>query len=72
MDKDQKPLETVAQAVEELNRRRVKRSEHDLPVLTCTPKFKDYVTSNLGVVKSGKGTRKACTIEMEAYTYVKG
>src|ERR1035441_5183325 len=67
VDKAGIPVQTVAQAVEEMNRLKVRRSENDLPVLTRTPKFNDYVKAYLEFIKSGDGTKKPRTIQKEEY-----
>lgn len=68
VDKAGAAVQSVAQAVEEMNRLKVKRSENDLPVLTRTPKLGDYVKSYLEFIKSGQGTKKPKTIKKEEYT----
>jgi hypothetical protein len=67
MDKNQKPVTTVAQAVAELERLRTRRADDDLPVLTRTPKFADYVKIYFDFIKSGQGTKKPGTIKKEEY-----
>ena len=67
VDKAGSSVQTVAQAVEEMNRLKVRRSENDLPVLTRTPKFNDYVKAYLEFIKSGDGTKKPRTIQKEEY-----
>lgn len=59
---------TVAQALEELNRLKVKRSESDLPVLHRTPKFKDFAKKYLDFIKAGDGMKKPKTIAKEEST----
>lgn len=59
---------TTAQAVEEMNRLKVKRSESDLPVLHRCPKFKDFVKTYLDFIKAGEGMKKAATIAKEEST----
>lgn len=56
---------TTPQAIEEMNRLKVKRSESDLPVLHRCPKFKDFVTTYLGFIKAGDGMKKPATIAKE-------
>jgi integrase len=72
LDKDKSPVTTAAQAVEAMGRLKVDRSDDNLPVLTRTPKFADYVNTYLSFIKSGQenGTamKKAGTIEKEEYT----
>jgi integrase len=65
VDKAGSPVLTVAQATEEMNRLKVKRSENDLPVLTRTPRFRDYVKSYLETIKAGDGMKKPRTIAKE-------
>src|SRR5437899_367972 len=67
VDKEKNSVSTVPQAVEAMNSLKVKRSEDDLPVLTRTPKFCDYVTTYLDFIKSGTGTKKPKTIKKEKY-----
>jgi integrase len=68
LDKDEKPVSTVPQAVEALNRLRTKRSDNVLPVLTRTPKFADYVKVYLGFIGAGDGLRKRATIARYEYS----
>jgi integrase len=65
VDKDQKPVTTVAQAVAEMARLKTNRADGDLPVLKRTPKFNDYVDTYLKCVKKLK---KASTIYKEEHT----
>jgi integrase len=68
-DRDtQEPVTTVARAVEEMARLKVKRSDNDLPVLTRTPKLAHYIGAYLEAIKAGDGTKKASTILKEEYT----
>jgi integrase len=71
LDKDGKPVETVPQAVEAMNRLKVKRSDNDLPVLKRTPRFGEYVEMYLGFIRSGQGTKKPRTIAKEE-SHLKG
>jgi integrase len=68
VDKDKRPVSTVAQAVEELARLRVQRKDGDLPVLTRTPRFADYVKRYFEFVEAGQGTKKKETIANERYS----
>jgi hypothetical protein len=43
LDEEQKPVETVAQAVVAMERLKTQRADEDLPQLNRTPKFTDYV-----------------------------
>lgn len=65
VDKDNKPVETVAQAVAQLSRLQTQRSDDALPVLTRTPKFNDYAKGYLDYASSGQGAKKEGTIEKE-------
>ena len=67
MDKEKRAVTTTAQAVEELARLKAKRTDNDLPVLTRTPKFADYVKSYLDFIKAGEGMKKRGTIQNEEY-----
>ena len=67
-DKDGKPVETVPQALAEMKRLQVKRTDNELPVLTRTPKFADYALHYLGFISSGQGTKKSGTIQKERTT----
>ena len=68
VDKTQKPVSTVAQAIEEMNRLKVKRSGNDLLVLTRTPKFRYFAKTYLDFIKCGQGTKKSGTFENEEST----
>jgi len=57
-------VESVAQAVAELNRLRTHRADDTLPVLGRTPTFADYADSYLAQLKAGK-EKKASTINKE-------
>jgi len=65
VDKDTKPVATVAQAREAMVRLRVKRSDDDLPVLVRTPKFPDFVNTYLAFITAGEGMKKPETIVNE-------
>jgi len=67
-NKDAKPVETVAQALSEMKRLQIKRTDNDLPVLTRTPKFADYAMRYLDFISSGQGTKKPGTIQKERTT----
>src|ERR1017187_3787111 len=58
------PVESVAQAITEINRLRTHRSEDTLPKLGRTPAFADYADAYLAQVKAGN-EKKASTIEKE-------
>jgi integrase len=58
---------TTAQAVEQMNRLKVKRSESDLPVLNRTPKFKAFAKTYLDFIQAGEGIKKPKTIRKEKY-----
>ena len=59
IDKDRKPVQTVAQAVEALNRLKVNRSDSNLPVLHRCPKFSDYVKTYLDFIRAGQDSGQA-------------
>jgi integrase len=65
VDKEQKPVGTVAQAVAELERFKVNRTDDKLPVLVRTPKFTAYADRYLDFLKSGATGKKASSIEKE-------
>jgi integrase len=65
LDKDNNPVQTVAQAVAELKRLQTKRSDNALPTLTRTPKFGDYAARYLEFIGSGQGAKKPGTVEKE-------
>jgi integrase len=58
------PVESVAQAITEINRLRTHRSEDTLPKLGRTPAFADYADAYLSQVKAGN-EKKASTIKKE-------
>jgi hypothetical protein len=51
------PVQTVAQAIEEMHRLKVKRAEDDLPKLGRTPGFSAYTDDDLNFIKSGSGMK---------------
>lgn len=62
------PVQTVAQAVAEMNRLRTQRADNALPVLARTPKFSDYAKRYLEIArlgKPGKEPKKPGTVEKE-------
>jgi integrase len=69
VDKDKQAVQTVAAAVEALNRLKVNRSDSNLPVLHRCPKFSDYVKTYLDFIRagqdSGQALKKAATITRE-------
>jgi integrase len=67
-DNDGKPVSTVPQALVEMKRLQIKRTENQLPVLTRTPKFSDYVLHYLDFISSGQGVKKSGTIQKERTT----
>jgi integrase len=67
-DKDGNAVDTVPQALVEMKRLQIKRTENALPVLTRTPKFSDYVTHYFDYISSGQGTKKSGTIQKERTT----
>jgi integrase len=65
IDKEGKPVQTVAQAVAELKRLQTQRLDNTLPTLARTPKFDDYAARYLDFVGSGQGAKKPGTVEKE-------
>ena len=65
VDKEQKPVDSAAQAVAAFERLKVNRTDDALPVLIRTPKFSDFADKYLAGIKIGEGTKKAGTIEKE-------
>jgi hypothetical protein len=55
VNSDGNPVETVAQAIAELNRLRTQRSDDTLPKLGRTPTFADYADAYLTGIKTGQG-----------------
>jgi integrase len=68
VNSDGHPVETVPQAVAELNRLRTQRSDDALPKLGRTPTFADYADAYLAGIKAGQGTKKPGTIAKEEST----
>jgi len=58
-------VQTVAQAVAELNRLQTQRSDNTLPTLARTPKFNEYSAHYLNFIGSGQGTKKLGTVAKE-------
>ncbi|MGO9537084.1 MAG: tyrosine-type recombinase/integrase [Limisphaerales bacterium] len=67
-DKEGKAVDTVPQALAEMKRLQIKRTDNELPVLTRTPKFSDYALHYLDFISSGQGTKKSGTIQKERTT----
>lgn len=65
VDKENKPVETIAQAVAELKRLQTQRADNTLPVLTRQPKFADYAKRYTDFISSGQGAKKPGTVEKE-------
>ena len=63
--KDGIPVQTVAQAMAELNRLQTQRSDNTLPTLARTPKFNEYSARYLDFIGSGQGTKKLGTVAKE-------
>lgn len=68
VNSEAKPVETVAQAIAELNRLRTQRSDDALPQLGRTPTFSAYADAYLAGIKTGVGTKKPNTIAKEEHT----
>ena len=65
------PVQTVPQAIEEMQRLKVKRAEDDLPKLGRTPGFSAYTDDYLNFIKSGSGMKKPGTVAKEDHTLQK-
>lgn len=65
LDKEQQPVGTVAQAVDELKRLQTKRGDGTLPVLRRTSKFSDYADKHIDFLKSGATGKKESSIGKE-------
>lgn len=65
VDKDNKPVETTAQAVAILKRLQTQRSDNALPVLKRTPKFTDYVKEYLDYYDQVKDAKRPKTMQTE-------
>lgn len=72
MDKSGAPVATVPQARTAMATLKDKREDGNLPVLTRTPKFADYVKTYLDFITSGKdgagAMKKKATLLKEQYT----
>jgi integrase len=66
MDKDDEPVQTVAQAVAALERLRTQRADDDLPQLGQTPQFSAYADQYLEYIKSGTGEKNAGLVANES------
>ena len=58
-------VETVSQAVSQIERLRTQRADNALPVLARQPKFADYAKKYLENMAAGQGAKKQGTIERE-------
>lgn len=65
VDKDRRPVATVAQAVAEMARLKSQRADGELPVLARTPKFGEFADRYLAWIKAGEGQKAPGTIEKE-------
>jgi integrase len=63
MDKDNNPVQTVAQAIAQMARLKTQRTDNTLPVLDRQPKFEKFAADYL---KSIAGAKKAGTVEKES------
>lgn len=63
LDKSGNPADSVAKATEAMERLRMGRSDNDLPVLTRTPKFADYVPKYLEYLRAGAGVKAESSID---------
>ncbi|HWQ90698.1 MAG TPA: site-specific integrase [Clostridia bacterium] len=64
-DKAGNAVATAAQAKEELARLQTQRADNTLPVLSQTPKFKNYVTTYIESISQGEGAKAPDTIGKE-------
>jgi integrase len=71
LDEQGKAVQTVAQARQLMENLKVKRAENDVPALTRTPRFADYVKIYMDAIRAGTGTKKPRTILKEDYTLAK-
>lgn len=65
VDKDGVAVQTVAQAVAELNRLKTHRADNMMRTVERTPKFGDYAKNYLDFISSGQGAKKPGTVEKE-------
>lgn len=70
-DDEDKPVATVAAAVDRMERLKDKRDDDDLPTLGRTPTFTQYADDYLRYIKTGAGTKKPATVAKEE-THLKG
>ncbi len=68
VNSDGNAVDTVPQAIAELNRLRTQRSDDTLPKLGRTPTFAAYADEYLATIKAGQGTKKPGTIAKEKTT----
>jgi len=57
VDKDNRPIKTVAQAVVRINRLRTQCADNALPILARQTKFADYAKRILKQLEAGRGLR---------------
>lgn len=65
VDKDNNPVQTVAQAVEAMKRLQVQRTDGSLPSLDRVKKFKDYAADYLKNIAAGEGAKAPATVSKE-------
>jgi integrase len=65
VDSEQKPVETVPQAVKAMERLTTQRADQNLPQLSRTPKFTDYVKIYLESISSGQGAKADGSVAKE-------
>jgi integrase len=65
VDKENQPVETVPQAIAELNRLRTHRADNMLRNLARTPKLSNYVTTYLENIAAGEGAKAPATVKKE-------
>src|SRR5258708_18810319 len=63
--KDERPVATVAQARDTLERLKDKRDDNDLPILSRTQRFADFTATYLDFIHSGQGMKEPETIVNE-------
>jgi integrase len=64
-DKEGRAAETVPQAIAELNRLKVQRTEGELPTLRRTPRLGEYAKTYVNFIKAGEGMKRPATIDKD-------
>ena len=65
LDKDSRPIESIPEARELLNRLRIERADNTLPMLQQNPKLAEYIESYLQSIGAGQGAKKPGTVAKE-------